>query len=307
MLHGYLGVALHLVIGTVFGRWYVTLFGLTFLWRATRQLGWRRTVAYVGIALVVGVLAENGSVHLGFPYTRYAFNDALRHDELFIFDVPLMVPLSYTFMAYFAFAAGRLLASGPFRTRAPRAWHELVLAWMLAVWALWVLDPVSRLGDRFYLGELFHYRGPGFWFGLPLGSQVGFAATAAILIGVLYMLDRDAPDAAVESGIRTHPHLVALVTYHAQVFHLAIVAFVLGADTLGGAAVLIWVPAAVVTAVHWSQLASRVGGSADISASTGRRSQGSTTKAHSQCVEEEDAASGGQGRRNAGMTSDSGH
>ena len=245
------------VIGTVFGRWYVTLFGLTFLWRASRQLGWRRTGIYVAVALVVGVIAENGSVHLGFPYTHYAFNDALRDDELFIFDVPLMVPLSYTFMAYFAFSAGRLIASGPFRTRAPRAWHELAVAWMLAVWALWVLDPVSRLGHRFYLGELFHYRGPGFWFGLPLGSQVGFAATAGILLVALHVLDRDAPDAVVDAGLREHPHLVALITYHAQVFHLAAVAFVLNADTLGGAAVLIWIPAAVITAVHWSQLAIR--------------------------------------------------
>ena len=40
---------------------------------------------------------------------------------------------------------------------------------MLAVWALWVLDPISRLGDRFYLGRVFEYEGPGFWFGLPLG------------------------------------------------------------------------------------------------------------------------------------------
>jgi len=252
--HASLGDGMDLVIGTVIGRWYVTLFGLTFLWRASRHLGWRRTGVYVAVALVVGVVAENGSVHLGVPYTRYTFNESLRNDELFVGDVPLMVPLSYTFMAYFAFAAGRLIAAGPFRTRAPRAWHELAVAWMLAVWALWVLDPVSRLGHRFYLGELFRYEGPGFWFGLPLGSQVGFAATAAILILVLHRLDRDAPDAVVERGLRDHPHLVALITYHAQVFHLAVVAFVLDADTLGGAAVLIWVPAAVITAVHWSQL-----------------------------------------------------
>lgn len=243
-----------LLIGTLVGRWYVTLFGLTFLWRASRQLGWRRTGIYVAAALVVGVAAENGSVHAGFPYTTYSFNENLRGNELFVGDVPLMVPLSYTFMAYFAFAAGRLLASGPFRTRAPRAWHELLIAWMLAVWAIWVLDPVSRLGGRFYLGELWRYRGPGFWFGLPLGSQVGFAATAAILLAVLHRLDRDAPDEEVPGGVRDHPHLVALITYHAQVFHLAAVAFYLGADTIGGAAVLIWVPAAVITAVHWSSL-----------------------------------------------------
>jgi len=242
------------LIGTVFGRWYVTLFGLTFLWRASRQLGWRRTGIYTVVAVAVGAIAENGSVHLGVPYTRYTFNEGLRGDEIFIGDVPLMVPLSYTFMAYFAFAAGRLIASGPFRTRAPRAWHELITAWMLAVWALWVLDPVSRLGHRFYLGEVFEYHGPGFWFGLPFGSQLGFAATAGILILGLHLLVGDEPDQPIADGLRAHPHLVALITYHGQVFHLAVVAFVLNADTLGGAAVLMWVPAAVITAVHWSQL-----------------------------------------------------
>ncbi|HEY2814715.1 MAG TPA: carotenoid biosynthesis protein [Acidimicrobiales bacterium] len=241
------------VWGTVGGRWYVTIFGIVFVWCAVRQLGWRRTLVYAVAAVAIGGLAENGSVHLGVPYTRYAFNSSLRGKELFLGDVPLMVPLSYTFMAYFAFAAGRLLASGPYRTRAVRPWHEWLLALMLAVWALWILDPVSRLGDQFYLGELFHYAGPGFWFGLPFGSQLGFAATAAILLAILFRLDRAAPDLPVEN-LAHHPHLPALLTYHGQVFHLALVAFWLGADTIGGAALLIWVPAACITAVYWSRL-----------------------------------------------------
>jgi putative membrane protein len=242
------------LIGTFIGRWYVTLFGLTFLWRASRQLGWRKTGLFVLIALPLAIAAENGSVHAGFPYTTYSFNENLRGDELFVWDVPLMVPMSYTFMAYFAFAAGRLVASGPLRTRAPRAWHELLVAWMLGVWAIWILDPVSRLGSEFYLGELWQYRGPGFWFGLPLGSQLGFAATVGILVYMLHRLDRDAPDAPVPGGLRTHPHAVALLTYHAQVFHLVAVAFYLEADTIAGSGVLMWVPVACVTAVHWSQL-----------------------------------------------------
>jgi uncharacterized membrane protein len=248
------------VVGTFVGRWYVSLFGVVFLVCAVRQLGARKALGYLVAATLVGALAENGSVHLGIPYTRYAFDPSLKGDELFVGDVPLMVPLSYSFMAYFAFAAGRLLASGPFRTRALRAWHEWLVALMLAVWALWVLDPVSRLGEHFYLGELFRYEGPGFWFGLPTGSQLGFAATAAVLLATLFWLDRDAPDQPV-TGPRQHPHLVALLTYHGQVFHLAAVAFYIGrrndlpvADTIGGAAVLMWVPAAVLTAVHWSRL-----------------------------------------------------
>jgi hypothetical protein len=82
----------------------------------------------------------------------------------------------------------------------------------------------------------------------------------AVLVGMLAWLDRDAPDAAVD-GLRSHPHLTALLTYHGQVFHLAGVAFYVAwrndlpvGDTLGGSAILMWVPAAVLTAVHWSRL-----------------------------------------------------
>jgi uncharacterized membrane protein len=242
------------VIGTVLGRWYVTLFGLTFLWCAVRQLGWRRTLVYLGASLVVGIAFENGSVHVGFPYTHYRFNDALRGKELFVGDVPLMVPLSYSFMGYFAFASGRLLASGPRRTRGRWPWTEWALGVMLAVWALWILDPVSRLGDKFYLGRLFAYDGPGFWFGLPLGSQLGFGLTAAVLVGLLAWLARSDPDVAVP-GLRQHPHLTALITYHAQLLHLAIVAFVVGADTIGGAFFIMWTPAAMITAVQWASAA----------------------------------------------------
>src|SRR4051812_3888198 len=140
------------VWGTVGERWYVTMFGAVFLYQAIRHLGWKRTLIFTVVAIGFGALAENGSVHWGVPYTKYAFNNDLRGDELFIGDVPLMVPMSYTFMAYFAFAGGRLLASGPWRTRGLKSWHEYLLAVMLGVWVIWVVDPVSRLGDHFFLG-----------------------------------------------------------------------------------------------------------------------------------------------------------
>ena len=239
--------------GTLIGRWYVTLLGLAFLASASRHLGWRKTALYALAAVGVGVLAENGSVHFGFPYTTYSFRAALRHKEVFVGDVPLMVPMSYAFMGYFGFAAGRLLASGPWRTRGRRVWHEYLLALVLSVWALWILDPVSRLGSRWFLGELFHYKGPGFWFGLPLGSQVGFTGTAAVLLAILTWIARDDPDLEVARW-RDHPHLAALLAYHGQVLWLAVVALVLNADDIGGSAFLMWVPAAAITAVNWSNL-----------------------------------------------------
>lgn len=240
------------IYGTFVSRWYVTVLGLVFLWRAISHLGWRRTGLYVLIALGVGILAENASVSFGFPYTGYNFNSALRGKEIFVGNVPLMVPMSYTFMGYFGFAAGRLIASGPRHTRATRPWHEYLLGVVLTVWAVWIMDPVSRLGHRWFLGTVFHYRGPGFWFGLPFGSQLGFTATAAILVGVLAYLTRSEPDRLVARFL-DHPHQVAFVTYHGQLLWLSIVALVLGADTLGGSVLLMWVPAAAVTAVLWSR------------------------------------------------------
>src|SRR4051812_48469020 len=143
---------MHELAGTLFHRWYVTIFGLAFLFFAGRHLGWRKTLIYGVLAFGVGALFENLSVHFGFPYTTYSFNAALRGRELWIGDVPLFVPLSYTFMGYFAFAAGRLLASGPWRTRGADWGVEFFLGWVLAVWGPWVGGPRRRLGRGVFPG-----------------------------------------------------------------------------------------------------------------------------------------------------------
>lgn len=252
------------IVGTFVGRWYVTIFGISFLVFALRHLGARKTAIYAASALVVGVLAENGSVRFGFPYTGYSFNPELRGHELFVGDVPLMVSLSYTFMSYFAFAAARLLVGGPYRNRSRQYLLEYAVAVMLATWALWVIDPVSRLGRFFFLGELFRYDGPGFWFGLPLGSQLGFILTSGILVGVLTYLMRDEPIEAIDR-LRDHPRVPALGAYLGQVFFMTGTAFVVArtagdpaaaalADTLAGATFVIGVPVTLMTAVYWRSL-----------------------------------------------------
>jgi uncharacterized membrane protein len=241
------------VWGTVGGRWYVTAFGAVFVWCAVRHVGWRRTALYAATAFAVGALAENLSVHWGFPYTKYSFNPSFRGGELYVGDVPLFVPLSYTFSGYFAWAAARLVVSGPWRTRGARPWHEWTVALLFAVWPVWVLDPVSRIGG-FYLGRIFAYDSSGFWFGLPLLSQVGFAGVNVVVLSVLFAITRDEPDRPVRAGLLHHPHLVALITWHAQWVHTAVAALLVGQRALGGSAFLMYIPAALMTAVLWSHL-----------------------------------------------------
>jgi hypothetical protein len=261
---------MHLLVGTLVGRWYVTLFGITFAVAAVRQLGWRKTVTYAVAATVVGVIAENGAVRWGVPYTRYAFQPGLRDKELWVGDVPLMVSLSYTFMGYFAFATARLVASGPRRSRGTAPVMEYVVAVMLSTWALWVVDPISRLGQHFFLGRLFAYDGPGFWFGLPLGSQLGFAGTSAVLVGFLTWLGRHEPAAPVRSAL-AHPRWLGGGGYLGQGVFMGGTAFVVArtnpdpavvatADALAGSAVIIFLPLVLVVALQWRQLAPPEGG-----------------------------------------------
>jgi putative membrane protein len=255
----------HEITGTLFGRWYVTAFGISFAVLAVRHLGARRTLLYTSIAIVVGIAAENGSVHWGFPYTQYGFDPSLRGKELFAFDVPLMVSLSYTFMSYFAFATARIIVSGPRSTRGRQPVLEYCLAVVLAVWNLWMIDPISRLGEHFFLGRLFSYDGPGFWFGLPLGSQLGFALTSAALIGVLTWLARDEVAEPVPT-LLSHPRLGAVGGFLGQVVFMGITAFVVArmtndasvsqrADALAGGTVIVFAPAILLVSIHWGALA----------------------------------------------------
>lgn len=253
------------ILGTFVGRWYVTLFGLAYVVYGTRLLGVRRLGVYSVIAFVVAAASENASVAWGVPYTPYSFNQALRGGELFIGEVPLAVPLSYTFVMFFAFAAARYVAAGPWRTAPASGAAAYVLAVVFATWSTWTLDPVSQRGAQWYLGDLFHYARPGFWFGLPLLSQVGWLVVSATLCGVLAAISPHHAAQPVARAVR-HPLLPCFIVFLIQNFHLAVVALFIGERTLGGAGFIIWIPALVVAAVLWVEMraAARARASAEI-------------------------------------------
>ena len=132
----------------------------------------KRTAIYSVIALIVGAAAENGSVIAGFPYTSYTFNPALRGHELWIIDVPAMVPMSYIFRRTSLSPRHVWWCRVRMRHGDDSRCSNTCWQWC-CTWALWIIDPVTRLGQYHLLGELFHYNGPGFWFGLPLVCRLG--------------------------------------------------------------------------------------------------------------------------------------
>src|SRR4026207_1783550 len=119
------------LVGTATLRPYVIGFLVLFLIAATRDLGTRRTVCYLGWALGVALAAELASTRVGFPFGLYHYTGDTRGPAAFVLNVPALPPapraldlsastvpffspLSFPFLAYASFCLARLVL--------PRTW-----------------------------------------------------------------------------------------------------------------------------------------------------------------------------------------
>jgi hypothetical protein len=53
-----------------------------------------------------------------------------------------------------------------------------------------VVDPLSVLGDRWFLGRIFWYDPPGPHFGVPITNYLGWLFVAAVTVAIFQWLDR---------------------------------------------------------------------------------------------------------------------
>jgi putative membrane protein len=172
----------------------VVAFCAASLLHAARGGGPAAALALLAVAGGVGLLAEAVGTATGFPFGRYDYTDRL---GVRVADVPLLIPLAWTMMAWPALLAGRLLARGPGAAL-------VVGAWALTAWDFF-LDP-----------QMVH---AGFWVwrpgqvslvGIPVVNWVGWFVVALLMLAALSWLlarlpgglpDRDPRRAAVPLGL----------------------------------------------------------------------------------------------------------
>jgi uncharacterized membrane protein len=159
-----------LVIGTLFLRPYVFGFLALFLIAGRADLGWRRTLGFLGWVWALAWLSEFASTRVGVPFGLYHYTGLTRGRELFIANVPLMDSLSFTFLAYASFALARAALAA--RTVSP--FPVALLAGCLMMLLDVVIDPLAVRGDQWFLGPLFYYAEPGPYFGVPLSNFAGW-------------------------------------------------------------------------------------------------------------------------------------
>ena len=168
-----------LLLGTLTLRPYVFVFFAVYLAAASADLGWRRTFAFASWVWPVALLAELTSTRTGFPFGLYHYTGTTRGREIFVADVPLMDPLSFTFLAYGAFC----LARATLGSRRQPSWALALLSGVLMMLIDVVVDPLAVRGERWFLGGIFEYAEPGLYFGVPLSNFAGWILVGAVGVG----------------------------------------------------------------------------------------------------------------------------
>jgi len=252
---------MRLLISTIILRPYVFVFLASYLFIAITSFGLRTTVAFTALTYAVALGCEWSSVHNGFPFGLYHYLQTTRGREIWIAGVPFMYSLSFTFLSFVSYTVALLLSSPLYRRgwdlrlldtwqirRAPRVW---IMAPLFMVMIDFVVDPLSVLGDRWFLGRIFWYDPPGPHFGVKIVNYLGWYFVAAVAVAIFQYLDP-----RINQGMRRPLGVAVNLPSRAllgPLLYAGIVAFGItmrfriGAGEIGWASVFIFLPLVALT------------------------------------------------------------
>lgn len=178
---------------------YVVAFLAAFLLIAWAERGWQRMLFWLVSGTFIGWLVEFSSTRTSFPFGAYTYHEELFPDELWIGGVPFFASISIAFLAYFGYSAACTLLSRLERRgldvqrrvdpRLDGSLRVLVLAAVIATWMDTVIDPVTHLGEFWFLGDLYAYHEDGIHFGVPVTNYAGWLFTTATIVFINQRFD----------------------------------------------------------------------------------------------------------------------
>ncbi|MHC1743527.1 MAG: carotenoid biosynthesis protein [Syntrophobacteraceae bacterium] len=223
---------LQLLWGTVILRPYVFVFLAVYLVAGSAHMGWRRTLVYLPVGYGLAWISELSSIHLGFPYGDYYYIPDTVDRELWVLGVPFMDSLSYVFLSYCSYnLAIFLLSPVVFKARNAFILETRAIRRSSRVWALGaclfvlldiIIDPVALQGYRWFLGQIYGYRHPGIYFGIPMSNFGGWLLVGVVLVGALQGLDRVA---SLDPGRRCAHASIPWIGLLGPALYLGIVVF----------------------------------------------------------------------------------
>ena len=168
---------------------------------AAIHYGWRGSVIFAAICLVVSNLLENLSIATGFPFGHYYFTELMGPK---LFQVPVLLGLAYIGMAYVSWTLARLVVGRPYAAIAGARIFTLplVAGFIMVAWDL-AQDPVWAT-----LVHGWAWRDGGPWFGVPVSNYLGWFLTVFIIYLLFALYLRQCPAAPVPVDSHWHAALL---------------------------------------------------------------------------------------------------
>ncbi len=216
---------LSLLIGTVLFRPYVFAFLAIYLFLASQQLGWKRTLFWTLSGYSIAFMAEYSSINWGFPFGWYFYIDTTSNRELWVAGVPFMDSLSFSFLSFTGYScAWQLMAAIKGNNKTPDRAHYLKLRRSPLVMIIgaaittimdFIIDPVTLMGDQWFLGHLYGYKHHGIVFGVPMSNFAGWFIVSGAIISVNQLLDRlvSEPPPCCQAPVVPYLHLGGFVLF----------------------------------------------------------------------------------------------
>ena len=246
---------LTLFVKTILFRPYIFIFLAAFLFAAIQLIGWPRTWRFWLISWATAFVCEFSSTRNGIPFGWYHYNGSTVGQELYLSNIPFIVPLSFSFILYAAycltlcFLLPRTEGTGTpswllplrFDRDARTSWPVLFFAALFFTFIDMVIDPVALRGDRWFLGKIYYYPDPGMHFGVPLANYVGWAVVGLISLAIYFPLERRLPALSPPPSVTIRLLLGVGLYYGVLVFNLG-VTFWIGESFMGMSGMLMHLP-----------------------------------------------------------------
>ena len=183
---------MELLLGTIVLRPYVFVFLISYLVIAILDMGVKRSILFTILGFGIAFVAEYSSTRNGFPFGFYSYIETTRGQELWFSNIPFIDPISFSFLSYISYTMSLLLWS-PLKKcgwdirlvetkTIKHSWRVILTGAALMMMLDVVIDPVSYLGDRWFLGQIYTYKEQGEYFNIPLTNFGGWFVVGVTIL-----------------------------------------------------------------------------------------------------------------------------
>jgi len=248
---------LRLLFSTIIFRPYVFIFLAIYLVAALFKVGPRKAILFTLSGWFIAYLSEFSSIRNGIPFGLYHYIPSTVDRELWVWGVPFMDSLSFTFLLYASWGMARvflspsmgagpsfcLLEDGTGRKKGHDrfSWDVILLGAVFMMLIDVVVDPLALRGDRWFLGKIYYYPVPGAYFGVTIANFIGWFIVGLVGLTAWRMIDRRLKGLFVMSSFPTLDLWAPALYYIVLIFNI-LMTFYIGEYALGWAGVFIFLP-----------------------------------------------------------------